>query len=161
MRTGRPSFLLAWTHFKKVYGKGNIASVGDLIGGKVKQNIDLGIKDPILGFTNACAIRMSYALNNSGVLIERGVWKTVSGGNKKWYIYRVRDLLKYLKNSFGKPDKIVKKPKANDFKGMKGILVFTVNWRDATGHVTLWNGNTFSDTCHFPVASEASLWVLK
>lgn len=69
--------------------------------------------------------------------------------------------MKYLKGHFGKPDKVIKKPKASDFKGVKGILVFTVNWRDATGHVTLWNGNVCSDTCHFPVASEASLWILK
>ncbi len=75
-----------------MYGIGKITSVGDLIGGKVKQNIDLWIKEPLLGFTNACAIRMSYALNYSGILIKRGVWKTVSGTDKKWYIYRVRDL---------------------------------------------------------------------
>ncbi len=157
----RPSFIVAWKHFKKVYGKGEITSVGDLIGGKVKQNIDLGVKDSLLGFTNACAIRMSYTLNYSGILIKRGKWKTVSGSDTKWYIYRVRDLLKYLENSFGMPDKTVKNPKMKDFNGIKGILVFTVNWRDATGHVTLWNGTICSDKCHFPVASEASLWILK
>ena len=39
--------------------------VGKKIGGKVQYNIDQGI------FQNACAIRMSYALNYSGVPVFR------------------------------------------------------------------------------------------
>lgn len=121
----------------------------------------MGAKDPKAGFTNACAIRMSYSLNNSGFLIQKGIWKTVSGGDKKQYIYRVSDLLKYLTSTFGKPDKTVKSPKPSDFAGVKGILVFGVQWSDATGHATLWNGSTCSDHCYFPVATEASTWLLK
>ncbi|HYE70343.1 MAG TPA: T6SS effector amidase Tae4 family protein [Aquabacterium sp.] len=49
----------------------------------------------------------------------------------------------------------------DDFAKLKGIIVFKVQWRDASGHVTLWDGRTCSDHCHFPVASEASIWVLK
>lgn len=37
-----------------------------------------------------------------------------------------------------------------DFKGLKGILVFSVTgWGDATGHVTLWNGSDCGDHCYF------------
>lgn len=148
-------------HFTSIYGDGSIVSVGKKIGGKVEQNIILGVKDPLHGFTNACAIRMSYSLNYSGVIISRGSWQTVSGADRKWYIYRVSDLVTFLRLSFGEPDKTVKNPKPKNFEENKGILVFRVNWSDASGHVTLWNGSSCSDHCHFPVASEASIWILK
>ncbi len=157
----RPSFQMMRHQFQIIYGDGKIASVGDKIGGKVQENIEMGLKDPKAGFKNACAIRMSYSLNNSGFSIPSGTWKTVSGSDKKQYIYRVSDLIKFLKQRFGRPDKTVKNPKRSDFAGMKGILVFGVRWSDATGHATLWDGNTCSDHCHFPVAMEASIWLLK
>jgi len=160
MAPPRPKFQIMWHHFITVYGDGSVPSVGEKIGGKVQENIELGVKDPKVGFTNACAIRMSYSLNNSGVTIPRGAWKTVSGGDKKQYIYRVSDLIKYLTHTFGKPDKAVRNPKPSDFAGLKGILVFSVQWSDATGHVTLWDGNSCSDHCYFPVAAEASIWLL-
>lgn len=161
MVVSRPSFQSMWNHFAIIYGDGTVQSVGKKIGGKVQENIELGVQDPKAGFTNACGIRMSYSLNNSGINIPRGAWKTVSGGDKRQYIYRVADLLKFLNQTFGKPDKTVKNPKPSDFAGMKGILVFGVQWSDATGHVTLWDGNTCSDHCYFPVAVEASIWQLK
>ena len=161
MAIPRPKFAILWGNFTSIYGDGKGTTVGNKIGGKVKENIDLGVKEPTLGFTNACALRMSYSLNYSGIPIVRGIWQTVSGGDKKWYIYRVRDLLKFLTHTFGKPDKTVKNPRPSDFKGEQGILVFNVNWNDASGHATLWNGATCSDHCYFPVAMEASIWHLK
>ena len=161
MPTQRPSFQIMWHHFAVIYGDGGVPSVGTKIGGKVQENIELGVKDPKAGFTNACGIRMSYALNSSGINIPRGLWKTVSGADSRQYIYRVADLVKFLTHTFGKPDKTVKNPKPGDFAGMKGLLLFTVQWSDATGHATLWDGNTCSDHCHFPVAKEASIWRLK
>lgn len=161
MTVPRPSFQNMLMNFTSIYGSGSIETVGKTIGGKVKQNIELGVKDPLHGFTNACAIRMSYSLNYSGVIVHRGSWKTVSGADRMWYIYRVSDLLGFLEFSFGKPDKTVKNPRPNDFIGKKGILIFKVNWSDASGHATLWNGNNCSDHCYFPVALEASIWLLK
>ncbi|WP_186301642.1 type VI secretion system amidase effector protein Tae4 [Denitromonas halophila] len=160
MATSRPTFSAMWANFSTIYGDGKVTTVGAKIGGKVAENIDIGVKDPNLGFTNACALRMSYSLNYSGTSITRGTWKTVSGADKKWYIYRVRDLIQFLTETLGRPDKVVRNPKLNDFNGEKGILVFDVNWSDATGHATLWNGSTCSDHCYFPVAAEASIWYL-
>jgi len=158
----KPSFLTIWSKFIEIYGDGKITSVGEKIGGKVEENIKLGITDPDSGFTNACAIRMSYALNYSGVTITRGSWKTVSGADKKWYIYRVQDLRTFLANSFGKPDEVKRSPNPSDFAKRKGIIVFNVSgWSDASGHVSLWDGNKCSDTCHFPIATEVSLWSLE
>ncbi len=79
----RPSFSSMWANFITIYGKGDIIDVGNMVGGKVKQNINLGVQDSKLGFTNTCAICMSYALNNSGVIVSKGIWSTVSGKNKK------------------------------------------------------------------------------
>jgi hypothetical protein len=148
-------------NFKRVYGDGSLTNVANVIGGKVAININMGIKEPSIGFTNGCAIRMSYALNYSDNLVIRGKWATVSGADKKWYIYRVKDLLNYLTQHFGKPDIIVKKPKAQNFANMQGIIVFKVDWDDATGHASLWNGENCSDHCYFEKASEASIWLLK
>jgi hypothetical protein len=147
--------------FSTIFGSGDISWVGTKIGGKVGDNIELGKRDPLAGFTNACAIRMSYSLNYSGAPVVRGAWATVSGADKNWYLFRVRDLLPYLTNTFGKADKTVKKPKESDFANMKGILVFSVPFADATGHATLWDGHTCSDHCYFPRATEASIWILK
>jgi hypothetical protein len=156
----RPTFLQAWRNFSDI--NVSVSLVGKKIGGNVGLNISLGEQDPSQGFTNACAIRMSYTLNYSGSRVERGVWKTVSGADHYWYIYRVKDLIPYLKHKFGNPDKTVKNPTVKDFSELKGILVFTVDsWSDASGHATLWNGLTCSDHCYFPLATEASIWLLK
>ncbi|YCI28670.1 type VI secretion system amidase effector protein Tae4 [Erwinia sp. PK3-005] len=156
----RPLFLQAWNRYSEV--NVSVSKVGEKIGGNVGLNISLGEKDLNQGFTNACAIRMSYVLNYTGSKIKRGAWKTVSGKDKNWYIYRVRDFLSYMNEVYGKPDKSVINPTVHDFKGLNGILIFNVNgWSDASGHATLWNGNTCSDHCYFPLANEASIWILK
>lgn len=93
----RPSFNALWAHFSVILGDGSVAGVGQKIGGKVGENIKLGIVDPRQGFTDACAIRMSYSFNKAGVTITRGSWNTVSGAGGEWYIYRVADLLTFMK----------------------------------------------------------------
>lgn len=156
----RPLFLQAWNRYSEI--NVSVSKVGEKIGGNVGLNIALGEKDPNQGFTNACAIRMSYVLNYTGSKINRGAWKTVSGKDKNWYIFRVRDFLKYMYEVYGQPDKTVVNPTVHDFKGLNGILVFNVNgWNDASGHVTLWNGSACSDHCYFPLSNEASIWILK
>lgn len=160
--TKRPAFQVMWKKFIEIYGDGTVIAVGKKIGGRVNDNIELGVTNPKDGFTNGCAIRLSYSLNYSGFKVGRGVWKTVSGADKLWYMYRVRDLRTYLRKHFGKPDKSVTNPKPENFANMKGIIAFEVNgWSDASGHATMWNGKTCSDHCYFAEASEASLWVLK
>jgi hypothetical protein len=154
----RPSLSALWLNFNAI--DVDVASVGKVIGGKVGENILLGQTDPRSGFTNACAIRMSYCLNRSGVRITRGAWSTVSGGDKFWYIFRVRDMLAFLKHAFGKPNTTIQAPSADDFKNIKGILVFSVPFSDASGHITLWNGSICADHGYFDRATEASIWTL-
>jgi len=58
-------------------------------------------------FNNSCAIRLSYALNQSGNSIEHDGNKTVSGADGSWYYYRVNDLGNYLKQTYGEPKKYI------------------------------------------------------
>lgn len=83
----RPAFALAWTKFKYIFGDGDVIGVGEKIGGKIKFNIDLGASDPNLGFTNACAIRMSYVFNQAGLTVPYMEGKVSSGENGGWYIF--------------------------------------------------------------------------
>ena len=94
----RPSFALAWSKFQEIDGDGSLTFVGDKIGGKIKQNFDLGQNG---GFTNGCATRMSYVFNYTGFAIHPGQWATVSGGDGKLYIYRVAEIRKFITATFG------------------------------------------------------------
>jgi hypothetical protein len=158
----RPLFNLAWTAFVAV--RVSVSQVGQKIGGAVQKNVEAGI------FQNACPIRMSYVLNVTGFpIVKHPGYATVSGGDKRLYLFRVNDMMGYLERVFGKPDKTVKTPRQSDFAGLKGILVVKGHgWANAKGHITLWDGFLCSDTCHLTsdpdngpfVPESASLWVL-
>ena len=118
------------------------SAVGKLIGGKVEENIKAGF------FTNACAIRLSYAFNYSGMPISRYDGATSSGKDKKWYLYRVTDMLSFIK--------------LEDFKGKKGIIIFrNCNWSDASGHVDLFNGEKVEGKAYFTDCGDVELYVLQ
>jgi len=144
--------------------KMSVQDVGIKIGGKVKANTDSGV------FQNACPMRMSYVLNYSGVPIPmKSSYATVSGADKKAYMYRVNDMMDFLKATFGKPDLAVNNPRIQDFAGKRGILLIQGDgWGNARGHVTLFNGAICSDICHLSGDPEngtftpktASLWEL-
>ncbi|MCW8935782.1 MAG: type VI secretion system amidase effector protein Tae4 [Gammaproteobacteria bacterium] len=158
----RPKLNLTLKAFKEVYNTTvkDVPAVGTFIGGNVNHNINN--LTPAEGkFENACAIRMSYALNKAGSKVPFIRGKTVSGKNGNWYIYTVETLKQHLIDTFGEADVSVTTPKPLDFKNKKGILIFDVNWQDATGHATIWDGVNCSDKCYFPKASKAYLWELK
>jgi len=146
----RPGFL----KMRLAYPKGTADDVFKLIGGKVQAN----------NFANSCAIRVSRSLNYSGQSIKYIPPNlTVSGSDGRWYIYRVKELIKYLKENYGEPDvSVINKPYQERFKGEKGIIVFEIDaWDDASGHATLWDGATCSDKCYFPLSKKVMLWELK
>ncbi len=160
----RPSFHSAWSAFMAV--RHPVQAVGRKIGGKVQENIEM----PVGGFENACPIRMSYVLNKTGFPIPKSSrYAMVSGGDRMQYIYRVRDMMRYLEDSFGAPDKDAAAPKPDDFNQMQGIVVIKGHgWGNASGHVTLWNGTLCADSCHLLgdpdngsfVPESGALWVL-
>lgn len=111
--------------------------VAEKIGGKVAENINSGV------FKNTCAIRMSYILNRGGLKIKYEQDQTVSGfinEKKFWFYYRVKDLINFLRNEWGKPDIIIYHPTEKDVVGKKGIIIFETDFSDATGHATLIKG---------------------
>lgn len=144
----KPSFTRIWAFFSEINVP--VKDVGKKIGGNVQANIESGV------FQNACPIRMSYSLNKVGILIPSGKkFAVVSGADKKQYMYRVNDMIQFLEETLGKPDVTIKSPKESDFKGKKGIIVFSGSgWANARGHVTLWDGAVCSDACHFMASPE-------
>lgn len=155
----RPNLTKAVTKFKNV----NITApqVGKFLGGKVNYNINTLTKAQGR-FENACAIRMSYVLNNTGVKIPYISGQTVSGKNGNWYIYKVRTLIQFLKKKFGAPDHIITNPTLLKIDKLKGIIVFEVDqWVDASGHATIWDGTKCSDKCYFKESKKAYIWELK
>ena len=52
-------------------------------------------------FQNACPIRMSYVLNYAGVPIPSSGYAVVSGADKKWYMFRVNEMMTFLEQTFG------------------------------------------------------------
>jgi hypothetical protein len=132
--------------FADVKGR-DIKTVGQIVGGMVEYNINNGF------FTNACAIRLSYALNKAGVKIPYIKNSASSGANKKWYMYRIEDVEKFVKGTLSIIN-IHTGVSSSDFNGKHGIIVFRdCGWSDAAGHVDLYNGNKvedhdYSTNCH-------------
>lgn len=137
-------------YFKEVKDK-SAHDVCEFIGGKVKIN----------DFTNCCAVRMSYAFNKAGIKIPYIKEQTVSGeGKKDWYIFRVRIFKKFLdEKNYTKHT--TKEKSLEEFKDKKGVIVFDVDWADATGHVDLFNGSVVEGKDYTNVAKSITLYEIK
>jgi RHS repeat-associated protein len=129
---------------------------------------------------NSCALRLSWALNKSGLdinpkLLPNALYWT--GADGKFYMMRVAEMEKYLTIVLGEPDIVKTKGTTDitpsDFGGKRGIIDFTVSgWGDATGHFTLFNGNKCEHDCYFQQdlnaegedkvkTTKVRLWILK
>ena len=138
--------LPSWAELQKNFPNKDAKDVFTEIGGKVKLNYDIGV------FKNACATRVSKALNYSLGNHEIPFFKTKgsdgndivqvsSGGKKLWYIYRVKALIEYLTKNYGAPKVIDAGKYKQTLKGKSGIIIFEIKgWSDATGHADLWDG---------------------
>ncbi|EMJ9656290.1 hypothetical protein V8G29_004540 [Salmonella enterica] len=135
------------------------------IGGQVYKE---HLRDP-KAYGNACALRVSYALNISGMRIPekvsvlpvtrnggnrilRGGKDYVPDGDKLYYIYSVENMISFLEYAWGKPDKSINVPKGvsqlDSLKKMnkKGVIIFYISgYNDATGHATIWDGEKCLD----------------
>jgi len=144
----RPLFSYAWAASQRIYDPSQSGSrVSEIIGGYVEKNINN--PDPAQRWSNTCAVRMSYILNEAGLAVPTVRGQTVSGADKRQYFFRVRDLIGFLRQRWGNPD-IVKFPPAGAFSGQKGVILFEVSgWSDAQGHATLFDGLKCYDQCYF------------
>jgi hypothetical protein len=118
--------------------------------------------------TNTCVLRMSEAFNLAGHAIPRGRagLYTLKGGDKLNYAVRVAEFRKYMVSAYGQPDVVRKPPKgrptgvaSTEFSGLRGVLCFQVNFSDATGHFTLWDGSRAVHGDYFSHAFQVSLWI--
>jgi hypothetical protein len=135
-----PSFSKLWDQYPD-YLHYSSGEVKQMIGGKVNA----------AWITNTCAIRLSRALNYNALEIPRksAGLNVVGGADKKWYAFRVRELRTWLTSKLGRPGfDISKKVKTPFDKGtishLRGIIGFDIRFRDATGHLDLWDGSRFS-----------------
>lgn len=146
----RPSFHAAWAAAKRIYIPSNsLAHVAHTIGGQVKHNI-LDI-EPKLRWRNTCAVRISYVLNQTGTSIPFVRGQTVSGADGRWYFFRIGDVTTFLGKRRGKPEMVAYPPSGGGaLAGRKGLVVFNISgWPDASGHATLWSGDSCYDNCYF------------
>lgn len=132
--TGRPNLQVMWENY--LYDKP--AGIWSEIGGLVEVNGNLPFDQG--QWTNACTVRLSHMLNKAGHKIPREAKKTVSGGNKDQYYYRVTDLEAYLNEAFGAPDLDVVDGNSFDLPAVPGIVLMDFPAASYTGHVTVWNG---------------------
>jgi len=156
--------LSAWSELLKNFPNKEAMEVFTEIGGKVKLNYDIGV------FNNACATRISRALNHSLGEHKIPYFKTKnatgedviqvsSGGKKLWYIFRVKALVEYLTKTYGTPKNIQTGNYKQALKGKKGIIVFEVSgWSDASGHADLWDGVKVVGSDYGSKASKIVFW---
>ena len=139
------------------YPFGSLSQVKSKIGGRVNSRV----------IRNTCVIRVSRALNYTGHPIPRRFrgLRTIRGGDGKWYAIRVREFKNFLIRTYGPPDAVyVNRSGSNaiprSFRNKKGIILFEVNsWNNATGHVTLWDGNNcVANDCYWHLAQRVYLW---
>ncbi|MGB0906791.1 MAG: T6SS effector amidase Tae4 family protein [Maricaulaceae bacterium] len=132
----RPNMQIMWENYLYDRPEG----IWGEIGGMVEVNGNLPLDQG--RWTNACTVRLSHMLNKAGHKLKREGNKTVSGGNKDQYYYRVADLEKYLNRTFGEPDVSIADGTGNSFDlpDAPGIVLMDFPNGSYTGHVTIWNG---------------------
>lgn len=132
----RPNLQLMWENYRYDRPEG----IWGYIGGKVQVNGELPLDQG--RWTNACTVRLSHMLNKAGHKVPRKRKQTVSGGNGDQYYYRVKDMERYLLNTFGAPDVAILDGTANSFDlpVTPGIVLMDFPDGSFTGHVTIWNG---------------------
>ena len=162
----KPAFRATWAASQKIYDPAKPAErVAQVIGGDVAANIH----DKKAPWENTCAVRISYILNQSGLLIPAIPRKTKKGADHRNYFFRVKDVIAFLETKWGKPEIIAYPPAGGGaLSGRKGLILFEVHgWLNANGHATLFNGMTCYDHCYFnePGAkyrtTKANFWALK
>lgn len=155
-----PSYDTLWINYPDYMTYPDPDEVKELIGGEVNA----------AWITNTCAVRMSRALNGSGILVPRGFkgMSTVAGADHRRYAFRVREMRLWFASALVAPDFNLRKD-ANDafdksaIADMKGLIAFDIAFADATGHLDLWNGSEITSESHmsrdyYQAATRITLW---
>lgn len=146
--SSRPKGRPAWSRFKKVYWDYVNYSSRDVF-----ESVD---ERWVTMYTNTCALRLTKALNDYGSTILASANKipgvhTDKSLTKRRYIISVDGVRAYLEDQWGPADVIIPNkgklfdPASHiDFKNKPGVIIFKIDFKDATGHVDLWYGDKFS-----------------
>ena len=133
--------------------------------------------------TNTCAIRLSKALNYSGVIIPNIPGQTFKGADNKYYFKAAYQINIWMRKTFGTNPATSTTPLnlkhhsytqaqagvrganlPDSLAGKKGIYsIYSSNFTWATGHADLLNTDaTCGNNCHFADAPIARLdiWIL-
>jgi hypothetical protein len=146
----RPNFHRLWTEFPDHTTYPSLKDFYTMLGGAAAKNIN----SPGFGPNgNTCASRMSAAFNKAGAPIDAALAqaagaRTLGTADGSRIIYAVAELRKYLLSTLGKPAVDTTSPYGDAFDGHQGVIAFSVNWDDATGHIALWNGTAFREPDH-------------
>lgn len=145
-----PSWADMNSHYPKNSAGGDLPapSVYALVGGDV---LALYNSDPG-SFQNACALRVSRALNYSEVVIPNISGQTFKGADNKYYFLSSAKLFNFMKKTFGPPTIKLNNAQggtngsgfASHLAGHKGIYIMQVNYPGlfgALGHASLFNGS--------------------
>jgi len=146
----KPDFQKLWREFPDHATYPTLKDLYTALGGAAEKNIYAP------GFRpdgNTCASRVSVAFNRAGAPIDRALARSVGArtlgtADGSRIIFRVAELRKYLFQALGKPALDNTSPYDDAFRGHQGIIVFSVNWPNATGHVALWNGTAYREPSH-------------
>ena len=177
--------LPTWAAFSSAYPNETSAQLYMVVGGDVAK---ARIKYPA-ETENGCALKVSRALNYSGIVIPKitnagNDFGTVEGADGKYYFLNAKSLIIWMQKTFGTTtnQKYLYKHLddyegdvnnyGNGFKnsisGKKGIFtMFPINpptpedsGFDATGHADIFDGIQCKGACYFQDALEIHFWEL-
>ncbi|MFF5382054.1 T6SS effector amidase Tae4 family protein [Pedobacter suwonensis] len=146
-----PSYSTMYANYPKNSTGGDMPApdVYTLVGGNI---LSLYQSNPV-AYANACALRVSRALNYSGIAIPYIPGETTSGADGKYYFVSSAHLYNYVKQIFSTTDKVELTaadggPQGTLFRGklknIKGLYIMQPNYPSkfgAMGHATLWTGS--------------------
>jgi hypothetical protein len=146
-RQTKPTYARMNQYYPKnsVGGDMEASAVVNMVGGSVKALYDSH------GYRNACALRVSVALNKCGIIIPNIPDHTFQGADGKYYFVSSTKLLAFLLRTFPAPDVDVDdRVKGKDGQGFylacagkKGIFIMVAKNKSlygAYGHASLYDG---------------------
>ena len=146
----KPSLQALWTNFPDHVAYPTLRDLYNWLGGAAAKNINEAGFGPN---GNTCASRLSVAFNKANSPIDQATAnavgaQTIGTADGSRVIFRVAHFRKYILHTLGKPTIDNTSPFDRDFHGKKGIIAFSVNWGDASGHIALWNGAVYREPDH-------------
>ena len=143
----KPNLSALWASFPDHMRYPTLKDLYTSLGGQAAQNID----QPGFGVNgNTCASRLSVAFDRGGAPISPAVAAAVHAetlriADGSRIFFRVREFRAYLLRVLGKPSVDNASPFDDSFRGKQGIIAFTVNWSDASGHIALFHRGAYRE----------------